>query len=1080
MTRSADEIRREFLEFFRSKGHAIVPSAPVVPHDDPTLLFTNAGMNQFKDVFLATGTRDYQRVANTQKCIRAGGKHNDLDDVGHDTYHHTFFEMLGNWSFGDYFKKEAIEWAWELLTEVWGLDKSRLHATYFGGLEKSGIEKGGIQKGTEARRHEGTQGSARVSPASTCGTGVSPVEWELEPDYESRDLWATVTDIDPSHIHPGNMKDNFWEMGETGPCGPCSEIHIDLTPDNSGAQLVNAGDPRVIELWNLVFIQFNRGRDRKLTPLPARHVDTGMGFERLTALLQGKTSNYDTDVFTPIFEAIRDVTGAPPYAGTLPEPNRDREGAARRVDDPQIMIDVSYRVIADHIRCLTFALTDGAVPDREGRGFVLRRILRRAVFYGRQYLNMHEPFLFRLVPIVADVMADAFAELRTAHAGKNVEYVAELIREEEESFYRTLDRGIELFQEAVAEAVGRAIADDEGGRLVTVTRDPLSRQKFWRLHFTHREGPVAFSEFNPEVIEAWTRRTPVLSGKDAFKLHDTYGFPIDLTQIMADEKGLRVDIGEYERLMEEARERARARPREIDEQVGIRIIQSGPNLRFGDTDDSPKYVTNRLGTELWGIVPLSPDIPISSWRAEAAPSPANSPVRSLEAGQDAALFFSKTCFYTEQGGQVADTGLIVAESGSFEVKRAARFGDAIAHIGTLRSGKLTVRQMVELRVDPTRAQTMQNHTATHLLNWALREVLGEHVQQKGSLVDQEKTRFDFAHPRPVTPEEIGRVEDLVNERIDQKLTVHDQHVPQAEALKIRGLRAVFGERYPDTVRVLSIGAPVEELFADPENERWAQHSIEFCGGTHVHNTGDIQHFILTTEEGVAKGIRRVVGTTGRGAQLAEEIGRGLVERALQLKSASPQEITSAIAHLQKTTADAPIPVRQRIKLRDAIGELQRIVREQQKVTAAGAADIVNARVDELLASAEKVGETTIVVAEMPDVPIEQLKNGADRIKQKCGSAAVLFGVRVGVAIESDPEAQARDKPSQGKALLLAAMTDDLVKKGLKAGDLVKHVAPMVEGGGGGSPTMAQAGGKNAKRLADTLTAGKDWIRQRLT
>ncbi|MCH8808171.1 MAG: hypothetical protein IH986_19075, partial [Planctomycetes bacterium] len=904
-----------------------------------------------------------------------------------------------------------------------------------------------------------------------------------------------------------------------------------------------AGDARVIELWNLVFIQFSRSADGKLTPLPAKHVDTGLGFERVTALLQGKTSNYDTDIFTPIFEAIRDVTGAPAYTGSLPSSvapvsNRcetngsDEHRLQTGATDPQTMIDVSYRVIADHIRCLTFALTDGAVPDREGRGYVLRRILRRAVFYGRQYLNMHEPFLFRLVPIVADVMADAFAELRTAHAGKNVEYVAELIREEEESFYRTLDRGIELFQEAVAEAVGRAIADDEGGRLVTVTRDPLSRQKFWRLHFTHREGPVAFSEFNPEVIEAWTRRTPVLSGKDAFKLHDTYGFPIDLTQIMADEKGLRVDIGEYERLMEEARERARARPREIDEQVGIRIIQSGPNLRFGDTDDSPKYVTNRLGTELWGIVPLSPDIPISSWRAEAAPSPANSPVRSLEAGQDAALFFSKTCFYTEQGGQVADTGLIVAESGSFEVKRAARFGDAIAHIGTLRSGKLTVRQMVELRVDPTRAQTMQNHTATHLLNWALREVLGEHVQQKGSLVDQEKTRFDFAHPRPVTPEEIGRVEDLVNERIDQKLTVHDQHVPQAEALKIRGLRAVFGERYPDTVRVLSIGAPVEELFADPENERWAQHSIEFCGGTHVHNTGDIQHFILTTEEGVAKGIRRVVGTTGRSAQLAEEIGRGLVERALQLKSASPQEITSAIAHLQKTTADAPIPVRQRIKLRDAIGELQRIVREQQKVTAAGAADIVNARVDELLASAEKVGETTIVVAEMPDVPIEQLKNGADRIKQKCGSAAVLFGVRVGVAIESDPEAQARDKPSQGKAragapslpgvgdepeprsheatqgsigappirtsdesepeaqarekpskgkaLLLAAMTDDLVKKGLKAGDLVKHVAPMVEGGGGGSPTMAQAGGKNAKRLADTLTAGKDWIRQRLT
>ena len=439
-TCAADEIRQQFIDFFVQKhGHTFVPSSPVVPHDDPTLLFTNAGMNQFKDVFLGTGTRPYKRAANTQKCIRAGGKHNDLDDVGKDTYHHTFFEMLGNWSFGDYFKKEAIRWAWELLTEVWGLDKSRLHATVFEGDPELG----------------------------------------LAPDDEAAALWRSETDIDPSHIHWGNKKDNFWEMGNTGPCGPCTEIHIDRTPDRSGAKLVNKGTPDVIEIWNLVFIQFNRGADRKLTPLPAKHVDTGMGFERVTAVLQGKNSNYDTDVFTPIFAAIQKVTGASAYMG--------------KMDD---LKDTAYRVVADHIRALTFALTDGAVPSNVGRGYVLRSILRRAERYGRMYLGATKPFLHELVPTVVEVMGRAFPELKT-----NPGEVAKTILEEEKSFIRTFDRGVRLFQDVA-------------------TR---TRQKGGK----------------------------VISGDDVFELHTTYGFFPDITRQMAAEIGLSVDEERYKQRMEE-------------------------------------------------------------------------------------------------------------------------------------------------------------------------------------------------------------------------------------------------------------------------------------------------------------------------------------------------------------------------------------------------------------------------------------------------------------------------------------------------------------------------------------------------
>ena len=957
LTRTSAQIRQDFIEFFRQRhAHHFVPSSPVVPHEDPTLLFTNAGMNQFKPYFLGLQKPRWPRAVNTQKCIRAGGKHNDLDDVGHDTYHHTFFEMLGNWSFGDYFKREAIAWAWELLTEVWGLDKTRLHATYFQGDEAEG----------------------------------------LEPDLEARDLWASVTDIDPTHIHPGSKKDNFWEMGETGPCGPCSEIHIDLTEDKSGGTLVNAGDARVMEIWNLVFIQFNRGPDGKLSPLPARHVDTGMGFERVTALLQGKKSNYDTDVFAPIFAAIQAVTGAPAYGGRLEAKEQGIKGSKDQVEDPAVMRDVAYRVIADHARCLTFALTDGAVPDREGRGYVLRRILRRAVRYGWQYLETHAPFIYRLVPSIVETMGAAFPELRS-----NPQRVMDLIREEEDSFGRTLERGIELFEKAAA----------------------LAREE--------HHG--------------------VIRGEDAFKLHDTYGFPIDLTEIMAAERGLRVDIGEYERLMEQARQRARAAGKLAETRFGQ--VPGEVIEHAGPTDDRPKYETDRLVATVTAAVRFEGD----------GTAKALAPGEALSPGDRAAIITDRTCFYAEQGGQIGDAGRIESPEIRFDIEDTARAGEAVLHLGTMVQGHISAGQTVGLVVDQRRTLTKKNHTATHVLNWALREVLGDHVQQRGSLVDQDKTRFDFSQPRPLTADELAAVERLVNERIAARLPVYDKYVPQQQALQIHGLRAVFGEKYPDEVRVLSVGTPVDDLLGNPENPSWREVSIEFCGGTHVKNTAEIEHFVLVSEEGVAKGIRRIVGVSGPTARLIDEMGAALMRRAEELKTERPADLPQRLSELQHSVTSATLPLKHRLRLRELMGELQALVREQQKAAAADAAGIVESKITELLQSAPKIGETTVLVAEMPDVPIEQLKSGADLVKQKTHSAAVLLGMRNG-----------------DRATLLAAMSNDLIKKGLKAGDLVKAVAPLVEGGGGGPPTMAQAGGKNPAKLGEALEAGRKWLESKLS
>ncbi len=1009
-TMTSREIRQQFIEFFKGKGHAFVPSSPVVPHDDPTLMFTNAGMNQFKPYFLGTETPAVRRAANTQKCIRAGGKHNDLDDVGQDTYHHTFFEMLGNWSFGDYFKKEAIDWAWELMTGLWKIDPTRLHATYFEG--------------------DATEG--------------------LDPDHEARDLW--LQHLPPERVHPGNKKDNFWEMGDTGPCGPCSEIHIDLTPDKSGAKLVNAGDARAIELWNLVFIQFNRSPDGTLTPLPSQHVDTGMGFERICSVLQGmqhdrlcQFSNYDTDVFTTLFAAIQKRCSAIDYKRTLPGDD---------APDAQIKSDVTYRVIADHLRCLTFAITDGAMPSNEGRGYVLRRILRRAVRYGRQYFDMHEPFLCDLVPSVVEQMGDFFPELKTGpnpqHTRDNVQYVAEILRDEEASFLKTLDRGIKLFNDAAKYAE------------------------------THHHGRI--------------------SGEDAFKLHDTYGFPIDLTELMAEERGMKVDIGEYERLMDEAREKARGITRNLDDAFDEDTYR---NLTGGKTcDDSLKYVAPfECGAFLHSIGARMVKLFDSD---------------SAKEGEHVTVGTNRTPFYAEQGGQVSDTGVLETEKGDIvDIYAVEKRGQQILHRGTVRRGTINSGLEVRMRVDRARRDKITfNHTSTHILNLALRNLLGDHVQQKGSLVDPEKTRFDFSHNKPVTADELARIEALCAEQIATSQTVYTKEVEQSAAREINTLRAVFGEKYPDRVRVVSVGADIDEILKDPKNDEWMKYSVEFCGGTHVANTRDIGDFVLTSEEAVAKGVRRLVGITGDAARDARRLGYEFLAEACGLAGRTPpsppfarggenQEpptaeedgtrastgetdqsrdpesdqcgstkeaeqgtganLATKLADLQSRLTEAVIPVTVRNDIREVVTEIQKTLKELNKQAAGASADAVLDTSAKLLEQAETVGGVKVIVGEVPSAKADALRGAIDWFRQKADSTAVVLACR----------------DDEGKVTLLAGMSKDVNKMGVKAGDVIKEIAPLVGGRGGGRPDMAQGGGTNADGIETALQRAAEWIKEKI-
>jgi alanyl-tRNA synthetase len=873
---TGDEVRQSFLDYFRERGHTIVPSAPLVPANDPSLLFTNAGMVQFKQVFLGAETRPYTRAADSQKVLRISGKHNDLEQVGRDTYHHTFFEMLGNWSFGDYWKRDAIVWAWELLTGVWKLPKDKLYATVY------------------------------------------------TTDDEAAALWLEATDIGRDRVSRFE-EENFWEMGDTGPCGPCSEIHIDRGPAACDKQdvahrcEVNSGCARFIEIWNLVFIQYNRDDKGKLHPLPARHVDTGMGFERVTAVLQGKQSNYDTDVFSPVIDAIGELTGKR-YGGKL--------------DD---LTDVAFRVIADHVRMLTFAITDGALPDNKGRGSVIRGILRRAVRFGWQQFEQREPFIYKLVPVLVEHMGKAYPELTV-----NPERVADVIEGEEADFLRTIERGLALFEDAAQRA-----------------------QK--------AKGRV--------------------SGKDIFDLHTTYGFPPDLTRQMAGEQALTLDEKGYDKLMREHEEKSRGKG--TAQQVALNVSGGLPA-----TDDRPKWAGLRgEGTVL-------------GWIAENQYTTTG----KLPAGEQVGLVLDRTCFYAEAGGQVGDTGTIVTPTGVFEVSQTVKVGNAVAHVGEVSEGWLEVGQKGELNVNPAREFTRKNHTATHLLHWALRTVLGDHVEQRGSKVKPEEFTFDFSNSGPMTDEQKAEVERLVNERVYADLSVRWEELPIAQARKLPRVRAFFGDKYGDVVRVVQIGDGF---------------SREFCGGTHLDHTGQIGYFKIVGEEPVGKGIRRLTCVTARAAVAAVQQEDAILAGLSGRFRCKPEELPARVEALQE--------------------EIKKLQQQLKK----GAASDLQGAADKLLAAAAEVQGARVIVGEMPAGPDDQMRQQVDRLKQKAGSGVVVVGWA-----------------DDGKVGLIAAVTDDLVKKGLHAGKLVGEVAKVVGGGGGGKPTMAQAGGKEPAKLGEALELAK--------
>ncbi len=940
MNRSASDIRQDFIDFFVDQHqHQFVPSSSVVPHDDPTLLFTNAGMNQFKDVFLGRGTRPYSRAVNSQKCIRAGGKHNDLEDVGTDTYHHTFFEMLGNWSFGDYFKAEAIQWAWTLLTEVWQLDPDRLYVTVFAGDEDDGLSH----------------------------------------DKEAEELWCDLTNVDPTHISRWGRKDNFWEMGETGPCGPCSEIHFDSTPDGSGGSLVNMDDPMVIEIWNLVFIEFNRGQDGTLVKLPQQHVDTGMGLERIVRVLQGVDSNYDTDLWAPIFAAICQSTGAQPYSGS--------------VDDP---LDIAYRVIADHIRCLTVALSDGARCGSEGRDYVLRRILRRAARHARQTMGVDQPLLCQLVPTVVDSLSNAFPSLV-----ETAPKVAQLIEDEEISFLRTLDRGLALFDRATAGSI---------------------------------KG---------------------VSGASAFELHDTYGFPIDLTEVMAKEKGLIVDRDGYEKLMDEARQRSR-QSNSLEQDVGLTpdAIAHLENENIASTDDNAKFKGHDIDTAIEAV-----------WDGRQFTD-------QLLPGKHGALITSKTNHYAEQGGQIGDTGTVEAlvmgddtsASGvvSFVVEETIRSGPYVLHVGHCSEHPIHPGQPCKLLINEQRRELIRaNHTSTHLLNLALRSALGDEADQRGSLVADDRLRFDVASGAAMTLEQITMCESEVAAAIDKNLDVHIQEMPLNKARSINGLRAVFGERYPDRVRVVSIGPNFDEVLDRPDDETWQSFSFELCGGTHVSSTSQIGAFVIVQEQALAAGIRRITALTGDRARKVQAAGKKMLADLQKAESLTDEKLSDALAELTQRRSEEMLGVVHKHEIDRQLELLRKRAKDLKRKAQ-------SASTDDVLAQARALAEQChheLIVEQITGASKDTMLPALDVLRAKCPDSAVML-------LSPDTD--------QGRVAIAAAVPKTLISRGLKAGDWVRAAAQACGGGGGGRPDMAQAGGKNPEQIAEAVAAATDFAQEAIS
>jgi len=858
---SAD-IRQAFLDFFRSKGHEIVPSAPIVVKNDPTLMFTNAGMNQFKDYFLGNKPAPFKRVADTQKCLRVSGKHNDLEEVGVDTYHHTMFEMLGNWSFGDYFKDEAIEWSWELLTVVYNIPKDRLYATVFEGDTKEGI------------------------PASSIALAK----------------WKSL--LPGEHIVFGNKKDNFWEMGETGPCGPCSEIHVDCRPDEErkkvpGHMLVNKDHPQVIEIWNNVFIQFNRKKDGSLEPLPATHVDTGMGLERLVRVLQGKTSNYDTDIFTGTIAVTEKITG-------------------KKYDFSDSKTAIAFRVIADHIRAISFTIADGQLPSNTGAGYVIRRILRRAVRYYYSYLDYKQPLLTRLVPVLAKQFETVFPELQ-----QQVDFVSKVVNEEEEAFLRTLDKGLKRVDDLIA------------------------------------QGSI--------------------SGKDSFELYDTYGFPFDLTQLIATENKLSVDEEGFKAEMQQQKDRSRAATA-VDAEDWVEL-KAGSNKFVG-------YDSLEAKTE------------ILKYRKVKA--------KGKESYQ---LVLETTPFYAESGGQVGDKGWLAMADSTIEVIDTKKDNDLIIHFTDSIPAELSGEVLA--KVDASKRKTTAlHHSATHLLHAALRKVLGNHVAQKGSLVNEEHLRFDFSHFAKVTDEEIAAIEALVNEKIRENIPVVIRSMPKDEAMKL-GAMALFGEKYGDVVRVVMI---------DPN------YSVELCGGTHVGATGELGLFKLTSESAVAAGVRRVEAICGKQAE--EYINEQLnLINSLREALKNPKDIQKAIENLQNENAELKKHL-DSMEARQLVGIRNELLQK-----------------DEIINSINFIGD----IVEVSNA--DALKKLCFDLKNHLRDHVVVLCANIG-----------------GKPYVAVGIADTVVAaKGLDAGKIIKEqVAPLIKGGGGGQKTLATAGGQDAGKLEQVI------------
>ncbi|PFX26004.1 Alanine--tRNA ligase, cytoplasmic [Stylophora pistillata] len=787
---TAKDLRKMFVDFFVDKNeHTFVPSSSTIPHDDPTLLFANAGMNQYKPIFLGTvdpnsDLSKLKRAVNSQKCIRAGGKHNDLDDVGKDVYHHTFFEMLGNWSFGDYFKKGAIEFAWELLTVKYGMPKDRLYVTYFGGAEG------------------------------------------LESDEDTKQFWLDMG-LPPDRVLPFGMKDNFWEMGDTGPCGPCTEIHFDRIGGRDAAYLVNMDDPTVLEVWNLVFIQFNRETDGSLKSLPNKHVDTGMGLERLTSITQGKMSNYDTDLFQPFFEAIHKGTGVRPYTGLVGA--EDKDG-----------VDMAYRVVADHVRTLTMAITDGGKPDNTGRGYVLRRILRRCVRFGTEKLNMPPGFIASLVEVAVETLGDFFPEVK-----KDPQQVKDVINEEETMFLKTLARGRRLFDSTVSQLTDNFIPGDV-----------------------------------------------------AWRLYDTYGFPVDLTQLMAEERGLTVDMNVYEESKNKAQEIARGKGSGSDDAITLdvhAINKLQKDLNLEPTNEKSKYIYTSDKEGNYVFEPVIGTVKAIIFEKEF--------VNEVISGSHCGVVLDRTCFYAEQGGQIYDQGFMVKEGDDeveFSVTNVQVHGGYVLHVGAV-EGTLRVGDEMKCQIDEQRRRlTMNNHTATHVLNFALRKHLGD-ADQRGSLVAPDKLRFDFTAKGAMTTEQIKNTELTSQDIVSRSLDVFAKESSLATAKEIQGLRAIFEEVYPDPVRVLSIGASFEELQDDPQ--AGYKYSVEFCGGTHLQNTGHMKSFVLVSEEAISKGIRRIVALTGPEALRAEKKCHSLEERVENVQNLVDEKMKDGGLNIKETSQE---------------------------------------------------------------------------------------------------------------------------------------------------------------------------------